>query len=233
MTLPDIGQRIAEYDWYQRIPLGGGAVTPGEDTFTERKLPLLGIPENLVGRSVLDIGCSEGYYARESEGRGAGPVVGIDNARFLAAKNGLLNEITGSRFDFREGGVDDLSAEAMGVFDLVIFLSVFQHLDHPYFGLERIAEVTRVTAIMEIPVAVAEADDEQFQREPVSIMRRSDRGRRILLPNEAMLGEMLYDAGFSAIDRRTRHRPRIVPGYDGRFRQERLILHAHRGTERL
>ncbi len=236
MALPissDFRARIDHFDWYQRIPLGDGYETPGEDTFTAQKLPMLDIPTDLTGKSVLDIGCSEGFFAREAEQRGASRIVGIDTAPHLSDKNALLGEITGSRLEFREQTVYDLAPETSGTFDLVIFLSVFQHLDYPFQALDLISEVTEVTAIMEIPIAVSRADDPAFQQAPFAIMRRSGNGRRIFLPNEPMLFEMLSDAGFSSTDRLIRHRPREVPGYDGRYGQERLILHAHKGDARL
>ena len=185
------------------------------------------------GKSVLDIGCSEGFFCFEAERRHAARIVGIDRAPHLGEKIALLKEITGSRIEFEDKTVYDLARLAGAPFDLVIFLSVFQHLDHPYLALDLIASATRTTAIMEIPVAVKIADDAAFQRDPQALMRRSAKGRRILLPNESMLGEMLSDAGFVAIDRLARHRPRDVPGYGGAFRQERLILHAHKSAARL
>ena len=230
---PELRARINRFDWYQRIPLGGDYATPGEDTYTTQKLPMLQMPADLSGKSVLDIGCSEGFFCFEAERRLAARIVGIDRAPHLGEKIALLKEITGSRIEFEDKTVYDLARLAGAPFDLVIFLSVFQHLDHPYLALDLIASATRTTAIMEIPVAVKIADDAAFQRDPQALMRRSAKGRRILLPNESMLGEMLSDAGFVAIDRLARHRPRDVPGYGGAFRQERLILHAHKGAARL
>ena len=230
---PEFRARVENLDWYQRIPLDANYLTPGEDTFTEQKLPMLRFPENLSGRSVLDIGCSEGFFLLEAERRGAARIVGMDSAAGITEKVDLLRELTGSDIEFRPSTVYDLSIAPAESFDLVIFLSVFQHLDHPYRALDLISAATGITAIMEIPIAVSLEDDEAFQAEPYAITRRSPKGRRIFLPNEALLSEMLSDAGFAAIDRLVRHRPREVPGYDARYRQERLILHAHKGSERL
>ena len=226
-------ERVADYDWYQRIPLGNGIATPGDDDYTQIKLPLLELPESLAGRSVLDIGCSEGFFAFEAERRGATRILGIDRGAGLRAKIDLVRRILGSRIEFRELDVLEIVPEIDGMFDLAICLSVFQHLRYPYLALDRIASVTAVTAIFEIPVAVAAEDDDTFQKEPHAIMRRSSKGRRILLPNAAMLQEMLHDAGFAEIELLTRHRTRDVPGYGGRYSQERLVLKAHKSSARL
>ena len=158
-------EQIAQFNWYQQIPLGNGGHTPGEDNFTEEKLPMLKMPTDLSGRSVLDIGCSEGYFGREAERRGAERILGIDKAEKLVEKNALLREITGSRMTYEEKTVYDLDPINDGKFDLVIFLSVFQHLDYPFRALDVIAEVTSTTAVMEIPIAVANNNADAFQLE--------------------------------------------------------------------
>jgi len=114
-------EQIAQFNWYQQIPLGNGGHTPGEDNFTEEKLPMLKMPTDLSGRSVLDIGCSEGYFGREAERRGAERILGIDKAEKLVEKNALLREITGSRMTYEEKTVYDLDPISDGKFDLVIF----------------------------------------------------------------------------------------------------------------
>jgi tRNA (mo5U34)-methyltransferase len=220
--------RIREFDWYQKIPLGDGIFTPGEDDFTQTKLPHLQLPTDLTGRAVLDIGCSEGFFAFEAERRGAARVLGVDTAPGLAEKFSLLTGALDSMVEFREMAIYDIGPESTGCFDLVIFLSVFQHLRHPYLALDRISTVTDDLAIMEVPVAVANADDEAFQRDAYSLVRRSPKGHRILMPNEAMLADMILDAGFKKFERLIRHRPREISGYGGQFRQERLIFKAHK-----
>lgn len=225
--------RIAAFDWYQKIPLGNGMTTPGDDGYTQVKLPMLSLPAEIGGRSVLDIGCSEGFFAFETERRGATRVLGIDRAAGLAEKFDLVKRLLGSRAEYRDVDIMDLSSSDVGAFDLVICLSVFQHLRYPYLALDRIAALTGITAIFEVPVAVALEGDADFQREPLAIMRRSGKNRRILLPNEAMFADMLHDAGFAEVERLARHRTREVAGYGGRYRQERLIVHAHKGGERL
>jgi 2-polyprenyl-3-methyl-5-hydroxy-6-metoxy-1,4-benzoquinol methylase len=66
------------------------------------------------------------------EGRAATRIVGKDTAPGLADTNALLEEFTGSRLEYREQTVCDLVMETFGTFDLVILLSVFQHLDYPF-----------------------------------------------------------------------------------------------------
>ena len=68
--------------WRHRIPLGDGLVTPGRED-CEAEVARLGWPASFAGQRVLDIGCSDGYYAFESERRGAHEVLAIDDMSSL------------------------------------------------------------------------------------------------------------------------------------------------------
>jgi SAM-dependent methyltransferase len=92
---------------------------------SENKWHAMQLPDDLSGRSVLDIGCSEGFFALQCARRGATPVVGVDSslgrlltATFLAAQDG---------FDirYRMALFPDLGLDA--TFDFVICLSVLHH----------------------------------------------------------------------------------------------------------
>lgn len=93
------------------------------------------IPEDLEGRSVLDVGCNAGFYALEMKRRNAGRVLGIDSdphylrqARFAAEQSDL-------DVQFRQMSVYDV--DKLGeTFDLVIFMGVFYHLRHPLLALD-------------------------------------------------------------------------------------------------
>lgn len=82
------------------------------------------VPEDLGGRSVLDVGCNAGFYALEMKWRNAGRVLGIDSdprylaqARFAAAYFGLDVE-------FERMSVYDVP-KLGETFDYVIFMGVF------------------------------------------------------------------------------------------------------------
>jgi tRNA (mo5U34)-methyltransferase len=66
--------------WWHSIDLGDGVVTPGHKTpdVLARELEALRLP-NLRGRSVLDIGGWDGFFAFEAERRGARRVAVLDH----------------------------------------------------------------------------------------------------------------------------------------------------------
>jgi SAM-dependent methyltransferase len=222
----NLSETLNGLEWYQRIPLGPGIYTPGGED-TEGKLKRLDLPANLSGKSVLDIGCNEGYFAFEAERRGASRVLGIDANEKVRPKFELVKELLRSRVEFRALSVYDLDQATIGKFDLVFFLAVFHHLRYPFLALDKIASVTDGLAVMEIPVAVAKSSLDPFSDESVMIRRMGKRRVR-LLPNVPFMTEMLQRAGFARVQLVGTHRRRKIPGYGDRYAQERLIVKAHR-----
>jgi tRNA (mo5U34)-methyltransferase len=97
------------------------------------------IPENLRGKSVLDIGCNAGFYSLEMKRRGADRVVGIDTDEHYLRQARFAAEMEDADVEFlRMPGWD---VAALGVkFDLVIFRGVLYHLRHPLLALDLIHE---------------------------------------------------------------------------------------------
>ena len=73
-----VDERVREIDWFHSIDLGDGIVTPGREGATAAKLERIGLPESLAGRSVLDVGAWDGFFAFEAERRGAERVLATD-----------------------------------------------------------------------------------------------------------------------------------------------------------
>jgi tRNA (mo5U34)-methyltransferase len=143
-------QRDAFYSsgWWHSIDLGDGQITPGVHKIEELRdnYARFGLPPDLTGKRVLDIGCWDGFYSFEAERHGA-EVVAVDVWRpetFMAARRAL-----NSKIDFHEMSVYELSRERMGSFDIVLFLGVLYHLRHPLLALERICEMTNDVAVIE------------------------------------------------------------------------------------
>lgn len=136
--------RIAELGpWFQNMVIGGVETAPDHflgdyPAFKWKGFAHL-IPEDLQGKSVLDVGCNAGFYSFEMKRRNAGRVLGIDTddrylsqARFAAEQNGLDVE-------FRKMSVYEVPA-LKERFDLVIFMGVLYHLRHPLLALDLLWE---------------------------------------------------------------------------------------------
>jgi tRNA (mo5U34)-methyltransferase len=129
--------------WFHNLKIGGISTAPDHFLGDYPSFKWAGfkhvVPDDLSGRSVLDIGCNAGFYAIEMKRRGAGRVVGIDSdphylqqARFAAQHEGL-------DIEFQQRSVYELAALGER-FDLVIFMGVFYHLRHPLLALDLIYE---------------------------------------------------------------------------------------------
>ena len=143
--------------WWHTIDLGNGVVTPGESILPEQLRRAEGIPDDLRGKTVLDIGCWDGFYAFLCEQRGAA-VTAIDDfqhTEFVRSKYGLeMKPGQGFRVAARCLGSAlkpwkrDFT-QIRGSFDVVLFLGVLYHQRNPLFALEHLSRLTSGLAIVE------------------------------------------------------------------------------------
>ena len=140
-TDDELRTAIKDYFWWHSIELRPGITTPGVSGDNRRCLPLYALPEDLTGRTVLDVGCWDGFFSFACEARGAERVVAADlweNAGRDAFD--FAREELGSKVEPLECDVYDLPGALGGErFDLVLFLGVLYHLKHPLLGLEKVA----------------------------------------------------------------------------------------------
>jgi tRNA (mo5U34)-methyltransferase len=130
--------------WFHNLDLNGIRTAPdhflGDYPATKFERFAHAVPDDLSGRSVLDIGCNAGFYSMEMKRRGASRVVGIDSDERYLAQARLATEAMGYRgVEFRNLSVYDVGALAER-FDLVIFMGVLYHLRHPLLALDLIRE---------------------------------------------------------------------------------------------
>jgi tRNA (mo5U34)-methyltransferase len=129
--------------WFHNIDLGGVMTAPdhflGDYPAVKWQRFAHAIPEDLTGKTVLDIGCNGGFYSIQMKSRGAARVLAIDidpdylrQARFAADTIGL-------DIEFAELSVYDVAALGER-FDLVLFLGVLYHLRHPLLALDLVRE---------------------------------------------------------------------------------------------
>jgi tRNA (mo5U34)-methyltransferase len=140
-------QILRDGGWWHSIDLGDRVTTGGETLeHLQAYWAQMGLPSDLRGKRLLDIGCWDGFFSFEAERQGA-EVVAIDCWRppnFFKA-----HEALNSKVEFREMSVYEVSRRKLGTFDYVLFLGVLYHLRHPLLGLERVCEVTKERAIIE------------------------------------------------------------------------------------
>ncbi len=165
--IQEMERQVAALEWYHTIDLGNGIVTPGH--YDHRPyLQYYGLPDDLTGKTALDIGTASGFFALEMERRGAvviatdlpewmshdfGPVYQPDKTPeegrlYLHEPFALARSVLGSKVEKRELNIYDLSPKTIGTFDLVFCGSLLLHLTDPVRALWRIRGVTRGLAII-------------------------------------------------------------------------------------
>lgn len=148
----DVSQRAREAvakqaKWHHRIEVAPGVWTPGlQDTQT--LLTQIGMPEDLSGMRVLDIGARDGFFTFEAERRGAREVIALDNEPPDRTGFSIAARLLGSRATYVTENVYSLAPERYGRFDLVLFLGVIYHLRHPLLALDRIHDVCEPDATL-------------------------------------------------------------------------------------
>ena len=120
MDVAEVRKQVFAREWFHRIDLGDGVVTPGIDD-SPRKLEGLRIPADLTGKTVLDIGAYDGFFSFAAERRGAARVLATDkvcwNLYGMATKDGfdLAKRALGSRVEEMEIADKAPGAEALMV----------------------------------------------------------------------------------------------------------------------
>jgi tRNA (mo5U34)-methyltransferase len=241
----EIHRRVDAIDWYQSIDLGRGIRTPGVDD-TAKRLKKYHIPDDLHGKTVLDIGAWDGFFSFECEHRGARRVVAIDSFSWggegWGSKAGfeLAREVLRSHVEDVTLDVMDLSPERVGGrFDVTLFLGVLYHLRHPLLGLERVASVTDDLLIIDTQLDLLSVRRPAVAFYPGATLN-SDTSNW-WAPNPAALFGMLHEIGFTRCAVVTppygligrvarsakwalRHQNPFLRGLD----QSRIVVHARR-----
>jgi tRNA (mo5U34)-methyltransferase len=192
--------------WRHNIDLGKGIHTKVKVGHTERsdrpREKWEGfkdhLPSDLKGKRVLDIGCSEGFFSIAAKRRGADEVLGVDFDERCIARADFAKEVLQLDIQYRVGSVYDVVPK-IGKFDIVFFLGVLYHLDHPLLALQKIAPICNDLLFLDTHALVDDPSDGGIE-----IMRffkdgfGGDKTNR-WVPNRPCLKSMLADVGFRDI----------------------------------
>ena len=141
--------------WFHTFSLDGGALyTPGVARDHRYRIPVL--PDDLRGKSVLDVGTFDGFYAFLAEARGARRVVAVDNEQYrdwVLARWGIelqggegfraIAELLDSAVEYRRLDAFELD-ELVEPFDVIFCFGILHRVESP-LGLLRVLR-RRLTA---------------------------------------------------------------------------------------
>jgi len=142
---------------------------------SRKKLDRLGIPTNLAGKSVLDIGCNEGYFCNLAVRRGAERVVGIDfdKPRIEFARK----KYSDPKIEFKYQRWDTLPD---GPFDLVLWTSAMHYELDPASVFKHVSSVLSPSGLFILECGAIDADTNEMRM----VQRHSD---TLFYPTMALL----------------------------------------------
>jgi tRNA (mo5U34)-methyltransferase len=144
-----IQAQIDAIPWYHEFDFGDGLValskTPDIEShranwrFIHEQLDKF----DFANKTVLDIGCWDGYWSFDAERRGARSVLAIDDfSQNWSDRRGILlaRDLLGSKVEVNPRlSVHELTSLGRK-FDVILFLGVYYHLMDPYHALSQIRQ---------------------------------------------------------------------------------------------
>jgi tRNA (mo5U34)-methyltransferase len=245
--------------WWHSIDLGDGVVSPGRKfgggvEAMNEDLARIRLPEDLSGRTVLDVGAYDGFYSFAAERRDAARVVALDhfvwlndlaNSRIdfatqymtegkvpegtpLPGKAGFdaAHDILGSRVESVVGDFMHYPLDELGQFDLVLYLGIVYHMEDPLRAMRRVFEVTGDLAIIESETVQLAGFEDRAVAEFFPGDELNGDPTNWWVPNEAALVGLARAAGFAAVEVVDLS---IQPTDEsGRISRGRITIHARR-----
>ena len=214
--MPDLQERLDQYDWYHSIDVAPGVRTKG--MFDNRHaLPIIPFPD-LRGKRCLDVGSHDGFFALHMERQGASQVVAIDlpdlaaldyppevrhdpsvdlsKTEMLGRHGGfpVLREVLETNIEWRGCSVYDLHPDDIGTFDVVVVGSLLLHLRDPVRALDAVRGV--VGSSLVVAEYVHPPLTLRSRRRPLFELRGEGRDFQWWLGNERGIRHLLKVGGF-------------------------------------
>ena len=189
----------SSFIWHQRFELVPGVETPGPHPI-DVLFELGGVPNDLGGKRVLDIGTSNGGAAFLMERWGAERVVAVDIYAPDWFGFDRLSRFLGSNVEYLQGSVYDLERLVGGDhFDHVLFWGVLYHLRHPLLALDQVRSVLAPGGVVDIETAISDDFLGEHADLPVARFYRRDElaqdGSNWFSPTVACLEDWCVSAG--------------------------------------
>lgn len=172
----EVERKVRELGWWYhhfQLPSGvwtGDGQPPSYDPSERWQVIAPHVPDDLSGKTVLDVGGNSGYFSLQMKLRGAAkcvmvePIVEfVDQARFVFSQFGVKVKVVN----------EDVHAYCLTTserFDYVLFLGLFYHLKYPVLVLDRLAEMTKTRLFFQSHIEGPPAEGEQ----PGSALERED-----------------------------------------------------------
>jgi tRNA (mo5U34)-methyltransferase len=136
--------------WHHSFEFGNIQTTNIRTSLNYQMWASQGLPLDLTGKSVLDIGTSDGFYSFLCEERGAKRVLATDSQRHEGvpsledeshARFEIIKKILNSNVEYKKLDVYDVDT-LDETFDIVLFFGVYYHLKDPILAIKKLSDIT-------------------------------------------------------------------------------------------
>jgi tRNA (mo5U34)-methyltransferase len=195
-------KELDKLNWWHTIEFPDGTVTKGKNDYRKQTTSRYLLPENLEGKSVIDFGTWDGFFAIQAKKRGASRVLAVD--RWLPMLKTAELSLGAYGIEYRWS--EDLDFPlAQGLieeeFDVVLFYGILYHLKNPYMGLLNAYKCCKKGGLFIIESAIEEGKASQLPDNVpalwiIDVVHHGDPSN-YYMPNEAGLRQLCKLAGFN------------------------------------
>jgi tRNA (mo5U34)-methyltransferase len=192
--------------------------TPGANQETQDTFDNLGLPLDMTGMTVLDIGAWDGFYSFECEKRGA-TVTASD--RFVWESQAISGDfvVSDAGFDFAHkhlnskvkklfASVEELDPNIHGKFDIVLMLGVIYHATDPIGYLKKAKDMSKNLVYIESHVDLMDFPYPAARYYPGSELNNDN--TNYWGPNALAVRGMMEDLGYRNITEKTLKTGRMI-----------------------
>lgn len=190
--------------WWHSFELPKGERISGQTSLEVQKLRAETIPKNIKNKTVLDVGCWDGYFSFYCENLGA-KVTPIDNFQyidFVTSKYGITLS-GGEGFQYVSNSLDsslEISKKAFNEiqkeFDVVLYFGILYHQKSPLLELQHLYQITKETVIIESHFL-------KHEKEPIlkfyGLDILNNDPTNYWGPSESCIIQMLHSVGFKNV----------------------------------
>jgi tRNA (mo5U34)-methyltransferase len=201
MTLTDQQRRIDDIAWYHEIDFGNGLKSRSRETYIQGCRRAWRFIEQCLdgidfsGKSVLDVGCWDGYWSFYAERRGARSVLAADDiTQNWGTGEGirLAKELLTSSVEINQQ-VSAYDLASLGRrFDIVLFMGVYYHLLSPLCAIAQLRHCCHPDATV-----VVEGDVTHSLAKNLAYINLPDPHHSIFIPTVDVLQQMFETAYFT------------------------------------
>lgn len=184
---------------YHTLKFPDGTVVKGKFDMS-KYLEFYKIPDDLSGKTILEIGPANGFFSFELYKRGAKKVVAIDTSKkwWIEELNFLMN----TKVEHKVQSLTTID-ESFGKFDIVFSSNVLQHLSDLYGNIERIRKLTKYQAILATTVLPKSKSQDIPMARFIGKTQEDEKGKRVTTfwrPNMTCFRQLAEAAGFSKVE---------------------------------